>query len=183
VYGVEEGRPVWKRIPVRFGVTVAIVLLLAVTALSVALSGGLARQVGDALGIGSTAVTVWNIAKWPALAILFALMLVILYTAAPNVRQPGVRWVTPGGLVAILVWIVASAAFALYLAFFGSYNKTYGAMAGIIIFLVWMWITNLAVLIGLELNAELQRSRAIEAGDSDTDGGFPEIRDTTKIEN
>jgi membrane protein len=181
VYGAEEGRPAWKRIPVRLGITIAIVLLLAATALSVALSGGLARQVGDALGMGSTAVTVWNIIKWPILAILFGIMLVVLYSASPNVRQPGIRWVTPGTIAAVVVWLVAAAGFALYLAFFNSYNKTYGAMAGIIIFLIWLWITNLAVLVGLELNAELQRSRAIEAGDTDTDEGFPELRDTSKL--
>jgi membrane protein len=164
VWDVEEGRPIWKTIPVRLGVTVLTLLLLTAGAIAVTFTGGLAKQVGNVIGVGSTAVQVWDIAKWPVLVILVAVMLAILYYAAPNVRQPGFHWVTPGGLIAVLLWIVVSALFALYVANFSSYNKTYGALASVIVFLVWLWITNTVILLGAELNAELERARQIEGG-------------------
>jgi membrane protein len=164
VWDVEEGRPIWKTIPVRLGVTVLTLLLLTAGAIAVTFTGGLARQVGNVIGVGSTAVQVWDIAKWPVLVTLVAVMLAILYYAAPNVRQPGFHWVTPGGLIAVLLWIVVSALFALYVANFSSYNKTYGALASVIVFLVWLWITNTVILLGAELNAELERARQIEGG-------------------
>ena len=164
VWDVEEGRPIWKTIPVRLGVTVVTLLLLTAGALAVTFTGGLARQVGNVIGVGSTAVQIWDIAKWPVLVILVAVMLAILYYAAPNVRQPGFHWVTPGGVLAVLLWIVASGLFALYVANFSSYNKTYGALASVIVFLVWLWITNTVILLGAELNAELERARQIEGG-------------------
>jgi membrane protein len=139
-------------------------LLVGATAIAVVVTGGLATQVGKLLGIGNTAVTVWDIAKWPVIILIVAFMFSILYWAAPNVKQPGFRWLTPGGIVAVLIWIVASALFALYVANFSSYNKTYGALGGVIAFLVWLWISNLAVLFGAELNAELERGRELEAG-------------------
>jgi membrane protein len=164
VWDVEEGRPIWKTIPVRLGVTVVTLLLLTAGALAVTFTGGLARQVGNVIGVGSTAVQIWDIAKWPVLVILVAVMLAILYYAAPNVRQPGFHWVTPGGVLAVLLWIVVSGLFALYVANFSSYNKTYGALASVIVFLVWLWITNTVILLGAELNAELERARQIEGG-------------------
>ncbi|MGZ4185461.1 MAG: YihY/virulence factor BrkB family protein [Solirubrobacteraceae bacterium] len=164
IWDVEEGRPIWKTIPVRLGVTVVTLLLLTAGALAVTFTGGLARQVGNVIGVGSTAVQIWDIAKWPVLVVLVAVMLAILYYAAPNVRQPGFHWVTPGGLIAVLLWIVVSALFALYVASFSSYNKTYGALASVIVFLVWLWITNTVILLGAELNAELERARQIEGG-------------------
>jgi membrane protein len=164
VWDVEEGRPVWKTIPLRLAVTLITVLLLAVSAVAVVLTGPLAERAGDLLGLGDTAVTIWDIAKWPVLIVIVSLMFSILYYAAPNVRQPGFRWLTPGGVLAVLVWIVASAAFAFYVANFGSYNKTYGSIAAVIIFLVWLWISNVAVLLGAEFNAEIERGRQIEAG-------------------
>jgi membrane protein len=124
----------------------------------------LARQVGNLVGVGASAVQVWDIAKWPALVLLVALMCAILYWASPNVKHPGVSWLSPGSLFAVGVWIVASALFAFYVANFGSYNKTYGALGGVMIFLVWLWISNVAILLGAELNAELARGRAMEAG-------------------
>jgi len=135
-----------------------------VSAIAVLFTGGLATQAGKILGIGSTAVTVFNIVKWPAMLLIVSLILAILYYAGPNVRQPGVRWVSPGSIVAVLVWVVASAAFAFYVASFASYNKTYGALGGIVVFLVWLWLTNVAILLGAELSAELERGRQIEAG-------------------
>jgi membrane protein len=164
IWDVEEGRPIWKTIPVRLGVTVVTLLLLTAGAIAVTFTGGLAREVGNVIGVGSTAVQIWDIAKWPVLIILVAVMLAILYYAAPNVKQPGFHWVTPGGLLAVLLWIVVSALFAFYVANFSSYNKTYGALASVIVFLVWLWITNTVILLGAELNAELERARQIEGG-------------------
>ncbi len=169
IWDVEEGRPVYKTIPLRLGVTLLLMLLMVLTSAGIVVSGGVAGAVGDAIGVGSTAVTIWDIAKWPVIILLVSLMFSILYYATPNVRQPGFRWVTPGGLLAVLLWIVASAVFAFYVANFGSYNKTYGALGGIISFLVWLWITNIVVLLGAELNAELERGRQIEAGMRPTD--------------
>ena len=180
IYDVEEGRPIWKKAPVRIGVTLVLVVLLAVSALAVTLTGPLADQVGQVLGIGKSVVTVWDIAKWPVLLLIVSVMFAILYWASPNVKQPGFRWVSPGGIVAVMVWIVASAAFALYVANFGSYNKTYGALGGVIIFLVWLWISNIAVLLGAEFNAELERARMIEGGHPPEEEPFVEPRDMRK---
>jgi membrane protein len=182
IYDIEEGRPLWKTLPVRVGLTVVLMVLTAVSAVGVTISGGLAREVGNVIGVGDTAVDVWSIAKWPALLLFVSFMFAVLYWAAPNVRQPGFRWITPGGLLAVLGWAVASLAFAFYVANFGSYNKTYGALAGPIIFLVWLWISNIMILLGAELNAELERSRAIEEGMRPTDKEpFVEPRDTRKM--
>jgi membrane protein len=182
IYDVPEGRPIWKTAPVRIGVTIVLLVLVAVSAVAVAVTGGLARQVGNLIGVGSTAVQVWDIAKWPVLLLIVSFMFAFLYWAAPNVKHPKFRWVSPGGLLAVLVWVIASAAFAFYVGNFGSYNKTYGALGGVVSFLVWLWISNIAVLLGAELNAELERERAIEGGMSPEDREpFVEPRDTRKI--
>lgn len=164
VWDVGEGRPIWKTIPLRLAVTLVTVVLLTVSAVAVVLTGGLAKEVGDVIGVGSSAVTIWDIAKWPVLVLVVSLMLSILYYASPNVRHPGFRWITPGSVLAVLLWIVASAAFAFYVASFASYNKTYGALGGVVVFLVWLWITNTVILLGAELNAEIERGRQIQAG-------------------
>jgi membrane protein len=164
IWDVPEGRPFWWTIPLRVGVTLLLLVLLAASAVMVVVTGPLADRVGKLIGIGGAAVTAWDIAKWPVLLLIVALMLSILYHAAPNVRHPRFRWITPGALLAVVVWIGASALFGLYVAKFGSYNKTYGSLGAIIIFLVWLWLTNVAVLLGAELNAELERGRQIEAG-------------------
>jgi len=182
IYDVEEGRPVWKSVPTLVGTTLVLLLLLAITAVGVVLTGGLAEQVGKVLGIDKTAVDVWNIAKWPVLIGIVSLMFAILYYAAPNVKHPKFRWVSPGGVVAVILWIAASAAFAFYVASFSSYNETYGAIGGVIVFLTWLWITNIAVLFGAELNAELERGRQIEAGMPEEREPFLEPRDTRKME-
>ena len=181
IYDVEEGRPFLRKGSVRVGVTLVMLVLLAISALAVVISGGLADHVGRLLGLGSTVVAVWDVAKWPVLLVVVSLMFSILYWASPNVRQPGFRWVTPGGLLAVVVWLVASAAFAFYVANFGSYNKTYGALGGVIVFLVWLWISNIAVLLGAELNAEIERGRQIEAGHPPDAEPFLEPRDTRKM--
>lgn len=164
VYEVEEGRPFYKLRPVQLLVTLVCVVLLAAVALALVVTGPLAGAVGDALGIGSAAVTAWDILKWPVMALVVSLIFSLLYYATPNVRQPRFAWFTAGGFVALVVWIVASAAFALYVANFSSYSKTYGSLAAVIVFLVWLWISNVAVLFGAEFNAELERGRELQAG-------------------
>lgn len=164
IWDVREGRPIWKTISIRLAVTLLTVVLLTVSAVAVVLTGGLAKEAGNLIGVGQSAVTAWDIAKWPVLVLLVGLMLAILYLASPNVRHPGFRWISPGSILAVLLWMVASVAFALYIASFASYNKTYGALGGIVVFLVWLWITNTVILLGAELNAELERGRQIQAG-------------------
>jgi membrane protein len=183
IYDVPEGRPFWKTTPIRLGVTVLIMVMLVASALIVVVSGGLARHVGQVLGIGSTAVTVWNIAKWPVLLIIVILMISILYWVAPNAkRQRGFRLFSPGGVIAVIVWLIASALFAFYVANFSHYSRTYGAIAGVIIMLIWLWISNLAILFGAEFNAELERGRAAQAGDVPLgQEPYVELRDTRKL--
>src|SRR4051812_16452734 len=164
IWDVDEGRPIWKTVPLRLAITVVMLILLTATAVAVTVTGPLADKVGKLLGVGGAAVTAWDIAKWPVLILVVSLMFSILFYATPNVRQPGFRWVTPGGLVAVLAWIVVSALFGFYVANFGSYNKTYGSLGAVVIFLVWLWLTNVAILFGAELNAEVARGRQIEAG-------------------
>lgn len=164
IYEVEEGRRFWKLRPLQILMTLVMVLLLAVVAIAIVATGPLADAIGKQIGLGGAAVTAWDIAKWPVLLGVVMLMFTILYYAAPNVRHTGFRWVTPGGVLAVVVWIIASAAFALYVANFGSYNKTYGSLGGVIVFLVWLWISNIAVLLGAEFDAELERSRELQEG-------------------
>jgi membrane protein len=164
IYDIEEGRPIWKKLPLRLAITVLMLVLLAVSAVAVVLTGPVAEQVGKLFGVGDSALTIWNIAKWPVLVLIAAFMFAVLYYSAPNVKQPGVRSVLPGGVLAVVLWIVASVAFAFYVASFASYNKTYGSLGGVIVFLVWLWLTNLAILLGAEFNAERARTRYIEAG-------------------
>jgi membrane protein len=180
IYDVPEGRPFWKTIPTRLGITIAVLLLLVASALIVVVTGGLARRIGGVIGLGSAAVTAWDIAKWPVLLIMVSLMFAILYWASPNAKQ-GFRWISPGGLLAVVIWLLASGLFTLYIANFGHYNKVYGSLAGIIIFLIWMWISNVAVLLGAEFNAELQRGRAIAGGAPPDQEPFTELRDDRKL--
>ncbi len=164
VYETPEGRKIWKLKPLQLLVTLIGVVFAAVIVGAVALSGPVVEAIGGAVGLGDTALTVWNIAKWPVIVVLLALMIAVLYYSTPNVKLRGFRWVSPGAGVAILVAIVASAAFAFYVANFGSYNKTYGALAGVIIFLVWFWLINVALLFGIELDAEIERTKELKEG-------------------
>ena len=183
IYDMPEGRPIWKTLPVRVALTLVLLVLLALSTIAVVLTGGLAQRVGDVVGLGSTAVMVWNIAKWPVLLLVVSFMFALLYWAAPNVKQPGFRWLSPGGILAVVGWLVASAAFAFYVGNFGSYNKTYGALGGVVVFLVWLWISNIMILLGAELNAEIERGRAIDAGMHPPDKEpFMEPRDTRKMD-
>ena len=164
IYEVEEGRPFWKLRPLQVALTVFGIVALAFVLIGLVVSGPLAEAVGDAIGLGSAAVTVYSIAKWPLLIAVVMMLFAGLYYTAPNVKQPKFRWVSPGGVLAVLLWIVASVAFGFYVSNFGSYNKTYGTLGGVISFLVWMWITNIAILLGAEFDAELERERELEAG-------------------
>jgi membrane protein len=164
IYETREGRPFWRLRPLQVAITLIMVLLGVMLVIGLVLTGPVVDAVAGPIGVGSTAVDIWNVAKWPAMAVVFMLMVGVLYYASPNARIRGFRWVTPGSLVAIVVWAVASAAFALYVANFGSYDKTYGTLGGLIALLVWLWISNLAILFGHELNAELERGAEIEEG-------------------
>ena len=164
IYEVEEGRSFIKLRPLQMLVTLVIVVLLALVLVAVVLTGPIAQKIGSSIGVGSSAVSVWNIAKWPVLLLVVAFIVSLLYYSAPNAKLRGLKSIFPGALLAIVVWLVASAGFAFYVANFGSYNKTYGAFGAIIIFLVWMWITNVAILLGAEINAERERSHQLRDG-------------------
>src|SRR5215203_1721738 len=159
IYEVEEARPFWKLRPLQVMVTLICVVLAAVVTLALVVSGPLAEAVGNAVGLGDVGITVWSIAKWPLMLVAISLILSVLYYASPNVRQPRWVWLSPGSVLALIVWLAASGGFALYVGNFGSYNATYGSLGAVVIFLIWLWLTNCAVLLGAELNAELERGR------------------------
>ena len=164
IYEVDEGRPFWRLKPLQLAVTFVLIIVAAFVALALVLSGPIASALGSSLGMGDTALTMWRFAKWPAMVVLVLLIFGVLYYTAPNARVRGVRWVTIGALAALLAWIVASVAFAVYVANFGSYDKTYGTLGGVVVFLLWMWITNMAILLGAELNAETERAHQLHRG-------------------
>jgi membrane protein len=176
IYEVEEGRPFWKRKPFQLLVTFVVILLAALVALALVLSGPIVGALGGALGVGDTALNAWRYAKWPAMVVLVLIIFGVLYYTSPNARLSGVRWVTGGALLALIAWLVASLAFAFYVANFGSYNKTYGTLAGVVVFLMWLWITNMAILLGAEFNAETERAKRIESGvaGAERELGLPE---------
>ena len=164
IYQIDEGRPVWKLRPLQLVLTLAGIILVALVLIGLVVSGSLAESIGDVIGLGDTAVTAWNIAKWPVMLAIVIALVAVLYYATPNVKQPKFRWMSVGAAIAILTWLVASVAFGFYVANFGSYNQTYGSLAGVIVFLLWLWLTNLALLFGAEVDAELERSRQLQAG-------------------
>ena len=183
IYDVEEGRPIWKLKPQQIGITLALLLMLVVVTVAVAVSGPLAKEVGKVVGVGDSAVKIWDLAKIPVILLVVSFMFAFLYKTAPNVKQPGFKFWSPGGIVALVIWIIASLLFAFYVANFASYNKTYGSLGAVVAFLVWLWITNLAILFGAEFNSELQRSQQRAAGEpAPLDEPFLEPRDTTKLE-
>jgi membrane protein len=165
IYEIREGRPFWKLRPLQVLVTIVMVLLMTLVVIALVMTGGLAEAVGSAVGLGDTAVTVWGIVKWPVMALIVLFMLAVLYFTAPNVKLPKFRWITPGSLIALVVWAVATVGFAVYVKFFGSYDKTYGSLGAVIIFLFWLWLTNVAVLLGAEFNSELERERELAEGE------------------
>ena len=164
IYETREGRPFWKLRPLQLLLTLVLVLLLAVMALGIVLTGPIVSDVAEPIGISDTAVSIWNYAKWALIALLFVAMIDVIYYASPNVKQRGFKWITPGSFVALVVWLLASAGFGFYASQFGSYNKVYGSLAGVVVILIWMWITNLAILFGHELNAEREREQQFEEG-------------------
>jgi len=164
IYEIREGRPIWKLRPLMLLITLVSLILAALVAMALVLTGPAAKAVGDAIGLGSTAVLVWDIVKWPVILAVVIFIVAVFYYATPNVKQPKFRWISVGAIFAILGWIVASAAFGFYVSRFGSYNKTYGTLAGAVVLLLWLWITNLALLFGAELDAELERGRELQAG-------------------
>jgi membrane protein len=180
IFDVPEARPVWKKLPIRVGITILSGVLVIVIALTLILTGALARKVGHAMHLGNAAVTAWDIAKWPVVLVLISLLFALLYWASPNARTGGFRWVSPGGLLAVLVWIIVSVGFALYVVNFGSYNRTYGSLAAVIVFLVWLWLSNVAVLLGAEFDAELQRSRAERAGHPAAEEPYIDLREPAR---
>jgi membrane protein len=182
IYEVEEGRPFYKLRPVQVLITLGCVILLAAVAVALVVTGPVSRAIGDAIGVGSTFVTLWDILKWPVMALVVSFIFSLLYFATPNVKQPKFRWFSLGGLVALVVWVLASAVFALYVATFASYSKTYGSLAAVVVGLVWLWISNLAVLFGAELNAEMERGRQLQAGMHEAEHTIQlPPRDTTKM--
>lgn len=164
IYETREGRPFWKLKPVQLAVTVTMILVLALLAIGLVMTGPVVRAVADPLGVGATAVDVWDIAKWPVMIGLVLVMFGVLFHFSPNVNPGRIRWLTPGAAVALLIWVLASAGFAFYVGNFGSYNETYGTLGGFVVLLVWFWISNIAILFGLELNSEIERSRQIDEG-------------------
>jgi len=182
IYEIEEGRPFWKLRPIQLVITLIAVVLIAVVLVALVLSGPLATTVGNSIGLGSTAVTIFNIAKFPVIAAMVVVIVAILYYATPNVKQPKFKWVSVGAVFAIVIWVIASVAFAFYVSNFGSYNKTYGSLAGVIVTLLWLWITNLALLFGAEVDSELERSRQLQAGIPAEEELQLPARDTRNIE-
>lgn len=164
IYGIEEGRPFWKLRPMTLAVTVLAVVAMVIAAVLVTASGPIAERIGEALGLGERVLLAWNIVRWPVLAAIVITLIAVLYAATPNVRQPKFRWMSVGAFVALLIWVIASAGFAFYVANFSSYNETYGSIGGVIVFLLWLWISNNALLFGAELDAELERGRQLQAG-------------------
>ncbi|MEA2293037.1 MAG: rane protein [Solirubrobacteraceae bacterium] len=181
IFEVEEGRPVWKLKPIQLGLTIFFLVISAFGAVVFVASGSIAKSIGDTIGLGQTAVTIWSIAKWPVLAVAVMILIAVLYWAAPNVKRDKLRWLTPGGAIGLVTLLIASALFALYVSNFGSYNKTYGTLAFVPLFLTWLWIANLALLFGAEFDAELERERRIEAGMRPVDAEpFLPLRDAPK---
>jgi membrane protein len=164
IYEVDEGRPFWKLKPLQLAITFVLIMFAALVALALVLSGPIVSALGSALGIGDTVLTAWRFAKWPAMVLLVLLIFGVLYYTGPNARVSGVRWVTAGALLALLAWVFASVVFAVYVANFSSYDKTYGTLGGVVVFLLWMWITNMAILLGAQLNAETERAQQLHRG-------------------
>lgn len=181
IYDVPEGRPVWKTVPTRLLTTLVLLVMLTALSVGVTFTGGLARRAGDVIGVGPQAVGIWDVAKWPVMLVVVMTMFAILYWAAPNVKHP-YRWLSPGAVVGVLLCLLASAGFAVYVASFGSYNATYGALGGVAVFMVWLWISNVAILLGAELNAELERGHRIAEGQRADVEPFLEPRDTRKFD-
>jgi membrane protein len=182
IYEIEEGRPFWKLRPVQLGVTLVTIVAVVVIALVLVLSGKVVDAVGNAIGASSVITLLWNVVKWPLLLFVVVVLIATLYYATPNAKQPKFRWLSLGAIVAIVVLAVASALFILYVANFSNYDRTYGSLAGVIVFLLWLWIANLALLFGAEFDSELERARELQGGiQAEEDLQLP-ARDTRNID-
>jgi len=181
IYQIDEGRPVWKLRPLQLLLTLVGIIMAALVLVGLVISGPVAQSIGDVIGLGDTAVMVWKIVKWPVMLAIVVVLVAVLYYAAPNVRQPKFRWMSVGAAIAIVVWLLASAAFGFYVANFGSYNKTYGSLGGVIVFLTWLWITNIIILLGAEFNSEMERSKAIHGGHPPDEEPYLPLRDDRKL--
>ena len=164
VYGVPEGRTALVLRPVQLGVTLLTLVLISLLALMLVVSGPVLSFLGGLIGLDEAFQVAWSILRWPVVIIVLVLLLAVLYASTPNVKHPRFRWLTPGSLAAIIVLGIASALFAFYVGNFGNYDRTYGALAGIIVFLLWIWIANNALLFGAELDSEVERARELVAG-------------------
>ncbi|HEX5856882.1 MAG TPA: YihY/virulence factor BrkB family protein [Microbacterium sp.] len=182
IYEIPEGRPIWKLKPTQLLVTLIAIVLVVIAAILLVVSGPVAEAVGNALGLGDTATTIWNIVKWPVLALVVVLIIAILYYATPNVKQPKFRWLSLGSVVAIVLILVATLLFGFYVTNFSNYDRTYGSMAGVVIFLLWLWIVNIALLFGAEFDAEMERGRQLQAGIAAEETIQLPPRDTKKID-
>jgi len=164
IYEVPEGRPIWKLRPLLLLLTAVLVVIAVLVVALLVLSGPVAEGIGEAIGLSATVVTVWQVVKWPVVLVLAVVAVALLYQLTPNVRQPKFRWVSVGALFALVVWALATAGLAVYVANFSSYDETYGSLAGVVVLLLWLWLSNLALLFGAELDAELERGRELQAG-------------------
>jgi len=179
IYEIDEGRPAWKLRPVQLLVTVVTLVSIAVIGIILVVSGPVAEAIGNVLMLGDTTVLIWNIAKWPVLAFFVVFLIAVLYYATPNIRQPKFRWMSVGALLAVVILAVASAAFGFYVGNFANYDRTYGPLGGVIVFLLWLWIANLALLFGAEFDSEMERSRQLQAGIAAEENLQLPPRDTT----
>lgn len=182
VYGVEEGRPVWKLRPTMYGVTLALLVMVALIAVTLVASGDVVRAVGGLVGEADTLATVWSVLRWPVVAVLAVLVVALLYLATPNVRHEKRRWISPGAATAIVAWVIATGAFGVYVSKFSSYDSTYGALAGVVVFMLALWIGNLALLFGIELDVELRRARQLRLGLPAERDVIVRLRDTRAIQ-
>lgn len=180
IYDVPEGRPIWKTVPLQLAITAVTGVFLAVSSVAVVFTGRLAKFTGRALGVEDATIRVFDIVKWPVLVVVAGLLIALLYWAAPNARQGGFRWITPGSVLGVFVWVAVSGGFAFYIGKFNNYEPTYGTLGGVIVFLVWLWLTNVAILLGAEFDAELSRARAIAAGLPRDSEPYVPLRDIPK---
>lgn len=164
IYDVEEGRNAIKLKLQQFALTIAIILGVLIILASAVLGGSVAQAIGDAIGLGDTAVAVWSVARFGVILVVVIAMVALLYWATPNVKQPKFRWVSIGATVAIVLAALVSWAFTFYVGNFASYEATYGALGAIIIGLLWLWLINLSLLFGAELDTEVERVRQLQSG-------------------
>ncbi len=164
VFEVEHGRRFFHRKAIDIGSTFFLMGLILLTLMFMFVGGGTARRAFDLLGLGAEAYEVWNLARWPAAIAVAILIFALIYYVTPDVRHRSFRWVTPGAMVGVAVWIVVSAAFGRYVSDFANVSAVYGAFAGAIVLVVWLWLSGVALLFGAELDAEIEREKELDEG-------------------